>query len=203
MTSIMLTLVDWFCIGSFALSGVFASRDRKAELDLFGVVVVAVLTAIGGGTLRDIILDLPVFWLEQREQLYCPLVVGIAGFFLTRHNKCHTLDRFVDIFDAVGLAYFVVMGTQKALLVGAAPSIAVLMGVMTGVSGGMMRDAYTGQVPFVMRRNSEIYATTAILGALIVVLLPSAIGMWCGGLSCFLLRVAAIRWKIRLPNTTW
>ena len=153
--------VDWVCIGAFAMSGVFAARDRKAELDLFGVVVVAVLTAIGGGTLRDIILQTPVFWLTQRDQIYCPILVGVLGFFLTRSRQHHRLDRPVALLDAVGLAYFTVMGTQKALLLGAAPFIAVLMGLMTGVSGGMMRDAYTGQVPYVMRRNTDIYATTS------------------------------------------
>ena len=177
--------VDWICIGAFAMSGVFAARDRKAELDLFGVVVVAVLTAIGGGTLRDIILQTPVFWLTQRDQIYCPILVGVLGFFLTRSRQHHRLDRPVALLDAVGLAYFTVMGTQKALLLGAAPFIAVLMGLMTGVSGGMMRDAYTGQVPYVMRRNTDIYATTSLLGGIVVVLVPGVWGLWLGGLACF------------------
>ena len=195
--------VDWVCIGAFAMSGVFAARDRKAELDLFGVVVVAVLTAIGGGTLRDIILQTPVFWLTQRDQIYCPILVGVLGFFLTRSRQHHRLDRPVALLDAVGLAYFTVMGTQKALLLGAAPFIAVLMGLMTGVSGGMMRDAYTGQVPYVMRRNTDIYATTSLLGGIVVVLVPGVWGLWLGGLACFGLRVAAIRWKFCLPSARW
>ena len=75
--------IDMACVAAFALSGVLAARDRKAELDLFGVVVVAVVTAIGGGTLRDVLLDVPVFWLKDTTFIYCPIIAGLLGFVFT------------------------------------------------------------------------------------------------------------------------
>ncbi len=83
------------------------------------------------------------------------------------------------------------------------PDTAVIMGVITGVSGGMMRDTYTGQVAFILRRSGELYATAAIVGNVIVVLMPGAAGLWAGGLVVLALRLSAIRWKLNLPGAGW
>ena len=195
--------IDMACVAAFALSGVLASRDRKAELDLFGVVVVAVVTAIGGGTLRDVLLDVPVFWLEDTTFIYCPIIAGLIGFMFTAGRVHPKIDLMVNVLDAIGLAYFSVLGADKALQIGMSPMTCVLMGVMTGICGGMMRDTYTRQVPFVMRKNGEMYATAALIGCVIVVCVPGTEGLWAGGLVCLAIRLAAIRWKIRLPSVTW
>ena len=195
--------IDMICVAAFAMSGVLAARDRKAELDLFGVLVVAVVTAIGGGTLRDVILDVPVFWLENTSFICCPIIAGLIGFVLIADRVHPKLDLMVNVCDAIGLAYFSVLGTDKALQLGMGPMTAVLMGLMTGISGGMMRDTYTGQVPFVMRRNGEVYATATLIGSILVVSVPGTTGLWVGGLACLALRLAAIRWKLKLPGVNW
>lgn len=195
--------IDMACVAAFALSGVLAARDRKAELDVFGVVVVAVVTAIGGGTLRDVLLDVPVFWLEDTSFIYCPILAGLVGFVLTRGKPHPNIDLMVTVCDAIGLAYFSVLGTQKALQIGMGPVTSVLMGLMTGICGGMMRDTYTGQVPFVMRKNGEFYATPTLIGCIIVVNVPGTNGLWIGGTVCLALRLAAVRWKLKLPGVSW
>ncbi len=195
--------VDMACVAAFALSGVLAARDRKAELDMFGVVVVAVVTAIGGGTLRDVLLDVPVFWLEDTSFIYCPILAGLAGFVITKDRVHPNLDLMITVCDAIGLAYFSVMGAVKAQELGMGPVTSVLMGLMTGISGGMMRDTYTRQVPFVMRKNGEFYATPTLLGCIVVVNVPGSVGLWAGGLLCLILRLAAVRWKLKLPGVSW
>lgn len=195
--------IDMACVAAFAMSGVLAARDRKAELDLFGVVVVAVVTAIGGGTLRDVLLDVPVFWLEDTSFIYCPILAGLAGFVFTAGCVHPKIDLIINVLDAIGLAYFAVCGADKALQIGMSPMTCVLMGLLTGISGGMMRDTYTRQVPFVMRKNGEMYAIPALAGCVIVVCVPGTVGLWAGGLVCLFMRLAAIRWKIRLPGVNW
>lgn len=195
--------IDMGCVAAFAMSGVLAARDRKAELDLFGVVVVAVVTAIGGGTLRDVLLDVPVFWLEDTSFIYCPILAGLAGFVFTAGRVHPKIDLIINVLDAIGLAYFAVCGADKALQIGMSPMTCVLMGLLTGISGGMMRDTYTRQVPFVMRKNGEMYAIPALTGCVIVVCVPGTVGLWAGGLVCLFMRLAAIRWKIRLPGVNW
>lgn len=201
--SIIRFVVDMICVAAFALSGVLAVRDRKAELDVLGVIVVAGVTAVGGGTLRDVLLSVPVFWLEDSKFIFCPFIAGFIGFLIIRKRHHRNLEMAINVLDAFGLAYFSVMGTQKAINVGMEPVTAVLMGVITGVSGGMMRDTYTGQVPFVMRKSGELYATATIAGNIIVVLLPGFVGLWVGGLVVLALRLAAIRWKLNLPGAGW
>lgn len=197
-----LFIVEWLCIGAFTLSGVFAARDHKADLDMFGVVLVGVLTAVGGGTIRDILLSVPVTWMKQPDLLYCPVIVSVVGFFLTR-GRSHQLDKAVLVLDAVGLAFFTVWGTHKALFMGYPWLICMVMGLITGVGGGMMRDAYTGQVPLVMRTSGGIYAIASLIGALVVVLVPYPQGLWAGGLVCFTVRLAALRKHWALPGARW
>ncbi len=196
-------LVDMICVTAFALSGVIAARDRKTELDVFGIVIVAVITAVGGGTLRDIILRVPVFWIVEPKFIFLPIVAGVFAFFCIKERPNHNIDLLVNLLDAVGLAYFSVLGTAKSLTLSADPGIAVLMGLMTGVCGGMMRDAYTGQVPFVMRKNGEIYGIASLVAGIIVVTVPGNLGLWLGGLACLVLRLGAMRWKWRLPSVSW
>ncbi len=195
--------IDMGCVAAFAMSGVLAARAAQAELDIFGVVVVAVVTAIGGGTLRDVLLDVPVFWLEDTSFIYCPIIAGLAGFVLIAGRVHPKIDLMVNVLDAIGLAYFSVLGADKALRIGMGPVTAVLMGLMTGICGGMMRDTYTRQVPFVMRKNGEMYATATLAGCIVVVAVPGTMGLWAGGLLCLILRLCAIRWKIKLPSVNW
>ena len=130
----LLYWLDLFGIVVFALSG--ALMAGRYKLDPFGVVVLASVTAIGGGTIRDIILDTPVFWVENPIYLYVILATAVLTIILIRRPK-RIPKRFLLIADAFGLALFAVLGTEKALSLGAPVSVAVVMGTITGVAGGM------------------------------------------------------------------
>ena len=192
--------LEWLCTGAFALSGVMAARDSHADLDIFGVLVVGVITAIGGGTIRDVLLGVDVFWLTRSDMLYWAMAVSLVGFFLVSHIP-HKMDMAVQILDAIGLAIFTVYGTHKAQMLGAPWMSCLYMGVITGIGGGMMRDVFTAQIPMVMRQ--EVYATAALAGTIFVVAMPGEMGLWLGMGVCLLLRLGAIRWKLSLHMRGW
>lgn len=195
----MFHLLDLFGTAVFAASGALAA-GRK-HLDLFGVLVLAIVTAIGGGTLRDLTLGLtPVFWIQAPAYLWIASAAGLVTVLLARYRWLHR--DFLPIADAIGLATFCVIGAERALAAGVHPATAVLMGVMTGVFGGMIRDVLCGEVPLVLRK--ELYATAALAGSLIMVVLSQilpgmAIAAWAGLLTALGLRLAAIRWQLGLP----
>lgn len=184
-----------------ALTGVLAARGKR--VDLFGVIVLAVVTAFGGGTLRDLLLgDAPVTWVRDPRFLMNATGVGFAAFFAAR---IHTFPAAVLLVaDACALALFTMIGVQKALSFHVAASVAVALGVITGVAGGMMRDVLTGEIPLVFRREIYFYATAALCGAVLFVVL----NRWSGNAQLnmilavsltLILRLASIRWKLALP----
>ncbi len=196
---ILLHILDIFGIAVFAISGALAAGKRR--MDLFGVVVLATVTALGGGTLRDIILDVgPVFWVTQPTYLIVAVASAIATFFMVRLFSLP--PRLLAIADAVGLAVFTVLGTEKALAAGMPAVIAVVMGVITGVVGGMIRDVLSGEMPLILR--SELYATASLCGATILTLTISKlqvreIAVLASLIVTLALRLSAIKWKISLP----
>ena len=155
----LLYWLDLFGIVVFALSG--ALMAGRYKLDPFGVVVLAAVTAIGGGTIRDVILDTPVFWLVNPIYLYVILTTALLTIIFIRRPK-RIPKRFLLISDALGLALFAVLGTAKSISLGVPVSIAIVMGTITGVAGGMIRDVLCNVIPMILRQ--EIYATAAILG---------------------------------------
>ena len=182
----------------FAMTGLLAA-SRK-QLDLFGAIVIAMVTAIGGGTLRDVILDQPVFWLQDVIYVYLVVAAALIMFIYARFWPAPV--RLLLILDALGLAAFTIIGVQKAYGLGLDDAIVIMTGIMTGVVGGMIRDVLVGEVPLVLRR--EIYATASFVGASIWLLLvpwfeqqtlPTLIAM----LSVFVLRIAAIYRNYTLP----
>lgn len=188
----------------FALSGVvLACRSR---MDPIGMLVLAAVTGIGGGTLRDLVLGVgPVFWVTDPTYLW--VIMATVGVSLVGFHYIHRLSRgFLPVADAFGLALFTVIGTHKALMLGTSGVVAVLMGMMTGVAGGMIRDVLAQRVPMVLRE--EVYATAAIAGGTLYVLLHS-LGvppMAAIGAALFVtlaLRLAAIHWHLALPVFAW
>lgn len=154
----------------FAVSGVVAVAERK--LDWFGVLVVAAVTAVGGGTMRDLILDdAPVFWIEDDKFLFFALIGGLAAIPLVRHfGRDHEqFERSLVLLDALGLSLFAVAGAQLTLELGFDGPTAVVCGILTGVGGGVIRDLLAGQHPLILR--SDIYATAALAGTTVYVLL--------------------------------
>ena len=154
-----LHLMDLGGVFAFAVSGALTA-GRKG-MDLFGVLVVAAVTAIGGGTVRDVILDRSVFWLTDTTYLYVIGVAAVCTFIYARYRRPPRGTLLVA--DAFGLAVFAVLGVRAGLGAGVSPLVAVLMGAITGVVGGAVRDVLSGETPMILRR--EIYATAAIAGA--------------------------------------
>lgn len=196
------TLIYWldlFGIIVFALSG--ALMAGRYQLDPFGVVVLAAVTAIGGGTIRDVVLDTPVFWTVQPIYLFVILFTALLTIVFVRKPKLIP-KRFLMISDAFGLALFAVLGTQKALSLGFDLSIAIVMGTITGVAGGMIRDVLCNVIPMILRQ--EIYATAAMLGGCLYGLFlylgwAENVSMICAILGALMLRLAAIYWRVSLP----
>jgi uncharacterized membrane protein YeiH len=193
--------LEHFGIAVSAISGALAGRGKR--VDLFGVVVLALVTAFGGGTVRDVIIgDVPVFWIRNADALVNASVTGLATFFFVRY--CEPPLKFLLVADAFALAFFTIAGARKAIDFHLAKGAVVAIGVITGVAGGIIRDVLTGEIPLVFRAGIYLYATAAIIGASAFVLLEAAfphhrwnvVGSVAGIL---LLRLIAIRWKLVLP----
>lgn len=195
----MITLIDLFGVAVFAISG--ALLAGRKQMDLFGVIVLAIVTGIGGGTLRDLLLGVtPVFWIH--DPVYILVAAGTAGLTVVSAPFLSHRQDLLLVADAIGLAFFCVLGAAKALEAGTGPLIAMLMGVMTGVVGGVIRDLLAGEVPLVLRR--DLYATAAVAGAGLFALLTTlgispTVAVWAGMLTALALRLAAMRWHWGLP----
>lgn len=195
----LLYWLDLFGVVVFAFSG--ALMAGRYKLDPFGVIVLSAVTAIGGGTIRDVILQTPVFWVKDPIYLYVIVATAVLTIIFIRCPK-RIPKRFLLISDAFGLALFAVLGTEKALALDAAIPVAIVMGTMTGVAGGMIRDVLCNVIPMILRQ--EIYATAAILGGALYTLLnylsvPDHIAIIVSILGALILRLAAIYWRVTLP----
>ena len=196
-----LTIADFAGTAFFAATGVLASSRR--HMDWIGAIVLAVVTATGGGTLRDLLSgQLPVFWI--REPRYLWVALGTALVMLPLLHRIRFPERALLLPDAVGLALYTWIGSEKVYLLGFPSLAVVILGVMTGTAGGLLRDVLSAQVPFILRKG-ELYAAASIPGAVLYVVLRNvgADPKWAAG-SCLMtvlvLRIAALRWQLMLPN---
>ncbi len=191
---------------TLAISGVL--QAARSELDFFGAMVLACVCALGGGSLRDLLMGVtPVFWMVDLMYLgvIIPTVVFtiIAVRFITpgKGVRLHILD----IADAVGLALFAVLGTQKALMLGLAEPVALVMGIITGIAGGVMRDVLSQTVPVVLR--GEVYASAAIIGVILYLmtrpLLSETLAILLGMSCIVVIRILSLYWKLGLPKVRW
>jgi uncharacterized membrane protein YeiH len=177
----------------------------RKQMDLFGVIVLAIVTGIGGGTLRDLLLGItPVFWINQ--PIYILVGAGAALGTVATRRIVPLRRNVLLVADAIGLAFFCVLGAAKAVQAGAGPTIPMLMGVMTGVVGGVIRDLLAGEVPLILRH--DLYATAAVVGAgtfelLIALNVPLTVAVWVGMLAALGIRLGAIRWHWGLPVFSW
>ncbi|MCU0804015.1 MAG: trimeric intracellular cation channel family protein [Burkholderiales bacterium] len=195
-------LIYWVGMAAVAVSAVTGVLEAgRKPIDLFGMVLVALASALGGGTLRDVLLDRPAFWIADQTYLVCALMAGVMTFAVVR---LLTLPRNLFLIpDAIGLALFTVVGTQIALLYEVPWLAATFLGVVTGVFGGVLRDMLSNEVPVVF--SGELYGTAAWAGALLYVGLSAAgaaPGLAAGlAFACIVVvRLAAIRWRIMLPT---
>jgi len=197
MLLLALDLVGTFV---FALSG--AAAGVRRGVDLFGVLVLSVAAASAGGMARDVLIGaVPPAALADWRYLAVSLFAGLFTFFWS--SQLYRAQSAVLVFDALGLAAFAVSGAQKALVHGLEPVMAALLGMLTGIGGGMVRDVLLAEIPVVLR--ADVYATAALVGAGVVVIghslgLPSTPVAIAGAALCFGLRMAAIRRGWQLPR---
>jgi uncharacterized membrane protein YeiH len=203
----LITIFEHSSIGAAAISGALAARGRG--IDLFGVLVLALVTSFGGGTLRDLCLgDTPVFWIRESSHVITALICAVVTFVVGRFHDLPLPAWLLEAADAIGLALFAVIGTQKAFgLFGATPLAAVALGTLTGVSGGVLRDVLLNEIPLVFRKEIRLYATAAAAGAVVyvclvkyAVALPATVAFIASVTVILGLRLAAVRWKLVLPD---
>lgn len=193
--------LDLLGTAAFAASGALAAIRR--EMDLFGVLMLGLVTACGGGTLRDLLLgDTPPFIFKDETYLYLSVAVALLVFIFRQHLEF--LHHPLPYFDAVGLGTFVVIGTGKALEFKLGLFGSVMMGVMTATAGGMIRDLLSAQVPMVLQR--EVYASACLAGGTLLYLLhrysdiPHAWSLLAAALLVICMRLLAIRYNWALPR---
>jgi uncharacterized membrane protein YeiH len=195
----LLYVADLLGVAVFSVSGALAAG--RARLDLLGVLVIAAIAAIGGGTVRDLLLNRhPIFWIRDPTYL---IVVGAAALLTVGCARFYPVPRNTLLLaDALGLALFALSGAQVAEAAGLPSIIVVLMGTVTGVAGGVIRDVLTGQIPLILR--ADIYATAAIAGIAVYLLLEASIigPKWAFGAGfavVIALRLLAILRGVGLP----
>ncbi len=189
-------------VAVFAVSGALAA-GRKS-LDLLGVVVIAWVTATGGGTLRDLLLDRPVFWIEKPQFLVVVLAAALLTVPYVRFAR--PPEKLLLLADALGLALFSILGAQISIALGKPGLISVVMGTITGTFGGLLRDVLCNEIPMILQKGS-IYATAAISGCALMVLLlhfdiQESIAAAAGMTLIALMRIAAIVFGLTLPVFT-
>jgi uncharacterized membrane protein YeiH len=199
MTNTLLLTLDLVGTFVFALSG--AAAGVKERLDLFGVLVLAIAAGNAGGIIRDVLIGaIPPAAISDWRYFGVALLAGVVTFL--RYPVIDRLRSPVLVFDGAGLALFAVAGAQKALAFGLPPVMAAVLGMLTGIGGGALRDVLVAQVPTVLR--ADLYAVAALAGAVVVVAghaldLPPAAATIGGAALCFWLRLMAIRRGWHLP----
>nr|WP_221272978.1 TRIC cation channel family protein [Edaphobacter lichenicola] len=198
---VVLLAVD--LVGTFVFAVEGALAGIRGELDLLGLLVVSFVTALGGGTVRDLLIG-AVPPNSIRDWRYgATALAGGGAVFCFYQSFQHVPQQLLITLDAAGLALFAMAGAGKALEFGINPMIAVLMGVLTGVGGGTIRDVLMTRVPGIL--NTDIYASAALAGAAVMVIglalkVPRTIAMTVGGVCCFVLRMVAVARHWNLPK---
>jgi uncharacterized membrane protein YeiH len=186
-------------VAAFAASGAIAALRRR--MDIIGVAVLAIVTAVGGGTIRDVLLDVPVFWV--RQPLYIAVCLVSAAVIVVWMRFWKPPESSLGIADAFGLGLFAIGGAQVARLAEAAPIIVILMGAVTGVAGGVIRDILSAEVPTVFRQG-ELYASAALVGltlyaALLWFGINEPVAALTGMVTVVVIRLVSVFWGIELP----
>jgi len=167
------SVIEVLGIIAFAMSGVFAALEKK--LDVFGVLVIAFVTSVGGGTLRDVLIGAtPVGWLKDTHTLQIILATTVVTLLLRK--RIGNVETTLMVFDALGLGLFTVIGIQKGIAVGLSPGVCVALGTITGCFGGVVRDMMLNHIPRLFHVK-ELYATTCIVGGTVYFLLSGVLGV--------------------------
>ncbi len=192
--------MDILGTAAFAVSGVLVAMEKR--LDLFGVVIIAFVTSIGGGTLRDLLIgNTPVIWM--RDLTYVTTILITVFFSIIFANHLKYLRTSLFLFDTIGIGLYTMVGIEKGLQAGLLPVMCIALGTMTASFGGVIRDILCNEIPVIFRK--EIYATACIAGGasyfLFVLLpIPDSYAFGAAILVVIVLRILAVRFGIRLPN---
>jgi uncharacterized membrane protein YeiH len=195
----IIILLTYLAVTASAISG--ALEARRHHMDVVGATTVAFVTAFGGGSLRDLLLGrTPIFWLVDPWLSIATFIVAIFSFYLIDHFS----EKLLFIPDALGLGFFSVLGAAYALQMELPLLIASLMGVVTGVFGGILRDVLCNKIPNIFQRDTELYATCSFAGAWAFIILVSldvnsSAASWIGTGIVVALRILAVRFKLTLP----
>ncbi|MCW5915472.1 MAG: trimeric intracellular cation channel family protein [Chitinophagaceae bacterium] len=193
-------VVDVLGTIAFAVSGVYAALDRR--LDLFGVIIIAFVTAIGGGTIRDMLIgDLPVTWI--RDIHYTAIILGTAVVVILFRHGIRNFRKTLLVFDSLGLGLFTIVGIQKGIAFDLHPVVCVALGTITGCFGGVIRDMLLNNIPIIFQK--EIYASACIAGGTVFFVLRllgvnEEINESVSIIAVFLVRTLAIRYDWKLPD---
>lgn len=185
---------------AFAISGALSAMNRR--LDLFGIFIIAFVTAIGGGTLRDVLIgSTPVNWMENIIYIY--LIGAVTIFAIIFRNKLDNLKKSLFLFDTIGLGVFTITGVEMGVENDLNPIISIAIGAMTGTFGGVIRDILCNEIPVIFRK--EIYATACIVGGLAFVILnefgvSTDIIYIATTLTVIIIRLVVVRYHIALPS---
>lgn len=199
----LMEVSDWVGTFAFALSG--GLLGVKKRFDLFGVLFLSFVVSVAGGMARDVLIGaVPPVAITEIHYFLIAIGGGLVTFYL--YPKVASLERPILIFDAAGLSLFAVVGAQKAINHGIHPLMAAILGMLTGIGGGIARDVLAGDTPFVLR--SDLYAVAALAGAAIVsighaVHAPEVYPMVLGAMLCIFLRLMAIYRRWRAPVARW
>ncbi len=185
---------------AFAISGVLVAMEKK--LDLFGVLIIAFVTAVGGGTLRDLLIgNTPVGWMTTPVYIITISITVITAILFV--NKLKHFRKSLFLFDTIGIGLYTMVGVEKGLNVGLSPVMCIILGTITASFGGVIRDILCNEIPVIFRK--EVYATICILGGIIYFVLiqfpfDKTYAYVAAILSIIIMRLLAVRFKISLPN---
>lgn len=193
-----LDTIEFLGTFAFAISGIRLASAK--QFDLFGAFTIGFVTAIGGGTIRDLFLGVTPFWMQNSFYLWCTLAALV--FVMIFHNRLIHLNNTIFFFDSIGLGLFVVVGAERTLALGFHPWVAVVMGTITGSFGGMLRDVLINEIPLIFRK--DIYALACVMGGVVFTILYTLqVNMVANEIltafSVILIRILAVKYHWRLP----
>ncbi|WP_405605125.1 trimeric intracellular cation channel family protein [Polaribacter sp. Asnod1-A03] len=196
----LIYILDILGTFAFAISGALVASDKK--FDLFGVIIIAFVTAVGGGMLRDVLMNAhPINWIGDLNYLYTILIAVILTFLFK--SKIAPLSKTMFLFDTIGISVFTLLGLKKGLSFDLHPVIALIMGMISAVFGGVLRDVLTNKVPLIFEK--EVYASACLLGGMCYLLLhffdiPENIIFVISASIIVMIRVIAVRFHLELPK---
>lgn len=192
-------VIDILGTVAFAISGVLTAMHKR--LDLFGIFIIAFVTSVGGGTLRDVLLDVDIVWMQNMTYVY--VIFLAATFAIIFRNRLNYFRRTLFLFDTIGIALFTMVGIEKGVQMELHPIICVALGTMSACFGGVIRDILCNEIPIIFRK--EIYATACILGGICYFLLeltalnPSWVVIISGSVV-IVVRILAVKFQLSLPS---